>query len=203
MTAQCLNQIEGCISTLTGLLTLHGAYLSKFIKEVSDQSFQSTVEIDGHVTRYSDNKKHEAEKCCKNFIETVTTNMRTRFLDARNSEIFKGFSVIFNPTLYSKSVNSEHSDYLRCGMESIKISADHFKTLPGFDSVKAQQEFPQFKCMIIKSVRPNATSMAELCKIIALGHSDSFPNLAILARVAMILPVFTQLKWREVSVRRI
>ena len=144
------------------------------------------MEIDGHVIRYSDNEKHEAEKCCKNFIETVTTNMRTRFLDAGNQEIFKGFSVIFNPTLYPKSVNSEDSDYLRYGMESIKILSDHFKTLPGFDSVKAQQEFPQFKCMIIKSVCPNATSMAELCKIIA-----NFPNLAILARVAMILPVST------------
>ena len=185
------DQIEGCISTLTGLLTLPGAYLSKFIKEVSDQSSQSTVEIDGHVIRYSDNEKHEAEKCCKNFIETVTTNMRTRFLDAGNQEIFKGFSVIFNPTLYPKSVNSKDSDYLRYGMESIKILLDHFKTLPGFDSVKAQLEFPQFKCMIIKSVCPNATSMAELCKIIALGHSDNFPNLAILARVDMILPVST------------
>ena len=185
------DQIEGCISTLTGLLTLPGAYLSKFIKDVSDQNLQSTVEIDGHVIRYSDNEKHEAEKCCKNFIETVTTNMRTRFLDAGNQEIFKGFSVIFNPTLYPKSVNSEDSDYLRYGMESIKILSDHFKTLPGFDSVKAQQEFPQFKCMIIKSVCPNARSMAELCKIIALGQSDNFPNLAILARVAMILPVST------------
>ena len=45
--------------------------------------------------------------------------------------------------------------------------------------------------MIIKSVRPNAASMAELCKFIALGQSHSFPNLTILARVAMILPVST------------
>ena len=50
------------------------------------------------------------------------------------------------------------------------FSGLHFSGLPGFSSVSFEQEFPLFKKFVMRSLASNSSNMADLCRIVILGH---------------------------------
>ena len=76
-------------------------------------------------------------------------------------------------------------------MNEVKMVGKHFSGLPGFSSVSFEQEFPLFKNFVMRSLASNSSNIADLSGIMILGHHESFPNIAVLAKVALALPVST------------
>ena len=87
------DHIVGCIGTLKRLLDIPGSH-SCHLKETlplpcDDMPTEKPMEYEGHVVKFSEKCKTEAENCSNRFIRIVTENMTSRFLDADNQEVFK------------------------------------------------------------------------------------------------------------------
>ena len=86
-------------------------------------------------------------------------------------------AVILNPILYTKAVTPMDKVGLEYGMNEVKMLEKHFSGLPGFSSVSFEHEFPLFKKFVMRSLASNSSNMADLCRIVILGHQKAFPIL--------------------------
>ena len=102
------DHIVGCIGTPKGLLDIPGPHFSNFKETLpllcDDMLTEKPMEYEGHVVKFSEKCKTEAENCRNRFIQTVTENITSHFLDADNQKVFKSMAVILNPILYPKAV---------------------------------------------------------------------------------------------------
>ena len=89
-------------------------------------------------------------------------NRKSRFIDASCNEPVKCMSSLFDPAKFPSTLDDPAlSDY---GVPELKTLAAHYSELEGFSSLNVQQELPQFKCLVVKSLKKNAKSMSDLCQ---------------------------------------
>lgn len=186
-------KLDLCLGDLEKIKAMESPYLSKLKEDLSET--ESTYK-DHHITRTGFNLKNVTEA----FIDSLTGNIKSRFPD---NDLLANFSVLAMRPISFLSAQ-ELDDFGTKEIQSLcdtygsqqtavwkETGLEHQKTSqPMIDSEKTLVEWKLAKKVVLAE-QYSRDSLVKLWKSIVKYHRDQFPNLTILAKLAITCAVHT------------
>ena len=132
----------------------------------------------------NDKLRQEAQSVKMKFIDKIIEELEKRF-PSESQDIVSAFSVLSLRGLRFLSREEQR----KFGDDKLDILLDCYKTM--INKNEAIQEWSTLKQLVVTDYGLAYDNMSTLWKIIHTHHKGTFPNLSILAGIALALPVST------------
>ena len=126
------------------------------------------------------NLRRQFESTRTAFLDNLTTNLETRF-PAEQLNLLECFDKVFNPKRYPSREN-----ILAYANDHLNTLCDHYSDL--INVQRCQGQFLQFKHFVLSHTQDYG-EFDSFTKLLLTDYNDVYPDLVILASIAVVIPV--------------
>ncbi|XP_046567332.1 zinc finger protein 862-like [Haliotis rubra] len=175
--------VNGSIESLSELLTSPGPSEQYFLDNISDGVFRSIK-----LTHDDPRSRTAFQNTRSGFITDLCDALRKRFPEDSLSVIVS-LDKILNPSKYPSSRN----DIGQYGSDSLEVVLAYFTSddvtvnnLIGIDTDRARRDFSQFKRTLANL---GTKTLTNTCRLLVNDYQVLFPDFAVMATIALTIPV--------------
>ena len=139
----------------------------------------SEVKYKDTTIKHNQNLTRQFESVRGSFLDKLIDNLETRF-PGNELHILECFDKVFNPKRYPDN------NLLAYGRDQLNTLCDHYSNLVTVESCKGQ--FLQFKHFVV-SHKQDYGDFEKFTKLILTDYADVYPDLVLLASIALVIPV--------------
>ena len=139
----------------------------------------SEVKYKDITIKHNQNLTRQFESVRGSFLDKLIDNLETRFPE-NELHILECFDKVFNPKRYPDN------NLLAYGRDQLNTLCDHYSNLVTVERCKGQ--FLQFKHFVV-SHKQDYGDFEKFTKLILTDYADVYPDLVLLASIALVIPV--------------
>ena len=139
----------------------------------------SEVKYKDITIKHNQNLTRQFENVRGSFLDKLIDNLETRFPE-NELHILECFDKVFNPKRYPDN------NLLAYGRDQLNTLCDHYSNLVTVERCKGQ--FLQFKHFVV-SHKQDYGDFEKFTKLILTDYADVYPDLVLLASIALVIPV--------------
>ena len=139
----------------------------------------SEVKYKDITIKHNQNLTRQFESARGSFLDKLIDNLETRFPE-NELHILECFDKVFNPKRYPDN------NLLAYGRDQLNTLCDHYSNLVTVERCKGQ--FLQFKHFVV-SHKQDYGDFEKFTKLILTDYADVYPDLVLLASIALVIPV--------------
>ena len=139
----------------------------------------SEVKYKDITIKHNQNLTRQFESVRGSFLDKLIENLETRFPE-NELHILECFDKVFNPKRYPDN------NLLAYGRDQLNTLCDHYSNLVTVERCKGQ--FLQFKHFVV-SHKQDYGDFEKFTKLILTDYADVYPDLVLLASIALVIPV--------------
>ena len=139
----------------------------------------SEVKYKDITIKHNQNLTRQFESVRGSFLDKLIENLETRFPE-NELHILECFDKVFNPKRYPDN------NLLAYGRDQLNTLCDHYSNLVTVERCKGQ--FLQFKHFVV-SHKQDYGDFEKFTKLIFTDYADVYPDLVLLASIALVIPV--------------
>ena len=139
----------------------------------------SEVKYKDITIKHNQNLTRQFESVRGSFLDKLIDNLETRFPE-NELYILECFDKVFNPKRYPDN------NLLAYGRDQLNTLCDHYSNLVTVERCKGQ--FLQFKHFVV-SHKQDYGDFEKFTKLILTDYADVYPDLVLLASIALVIPV--------------
>ena len=174
------HNVDSTIATLNTMR--NGSHtVNSVLQELNNNAADEPGKYQSIKVKHNENLVRQFNNVRSRFLDNLTENLNKRFpQDELN--LLECFDKVFNPRRYPEN-QANLNEY---GNDQLSTLCEHYAELLDVDRCKGQ--FLQFKHLVV-SHKADYGDFENFIQLLLTGYSDNYPDLVLLASVALVIPV--------------